>query len=376
MPPRPPPSSTPEAVLLRRLSTIKHIILVLSGKGGVGKSSVSVQLALSLLSLEPNAKIGLLDVDLTGPSLPRMLGLQGHDVHASEDGWIPVYLDLRQPQDGERSNSKRQALDTSAFGQGGYLAAMSIGFLLSNASESVVWRGPKKNAMIKQFLGQVRWGTLDYLIIDTPPGTSDEHISLLESLRPLLLPPLPKALLLPTLSSLLVSTPQALALLDVSKELSFIRRTELPLLGLIENMSGYVCPHCSEIVGVFGQGGAEDFCRQQEEKKESLVEGEGGGCRFLGRVPIDRELVSLLDQVKDLRVVVEDPLGLGKGEAVGPKAREGGDERMQTGTGKDHTQPIKGTNLVDRYKAIPSFPIVEKIAREVVALIQQQTREA
>ncbi|SGY77269.1 BQ5605_C005g03591 [Microbotryum silenes-dioicae] len=170
MPPRPPPSSTPEAVLLRRLSTIKHIILVLSGKGGVGKSSVSVQLALSLLSLEPNAKIGLLDVDLTGPSLPRMLGLQGHDVHASEDGWIPVYLDLRQPQDGERSNSKRQALDTSAFGQGGYLAAMSIGFLLSNASESVVWRGPKKNAMIKQFLGQVRWGTLDYLIIDTPPG--------------------------------------------------------------------------------------------------------------------------------------------------------------------------------------------------------------
>ncbi|SCZ97114.1 BZ3500_MvSof-1268-A1-R1_Chr4-2g06999 [Microbotryum saponariae] len=377
MPPQPPPSSTPEAVLLRRLSTIKHIILVLSGKGGVGKSSVSVQLALSLLSLDPNAKVGLLDVDLTGPSLPRMLGLQGHDVHASEDGWIPVYLDLRQrPDGGDRSKPKRQDLDTSPFGQGGYLAAMSIGFLLSDASESVVWRGPKKNAMIKQFLGQVRWGTLDYLIVDTPPGTSDEHISLLESLRPLLLPPLPNALPLPTLSSLLVSTPQALALLDVSKELSFIRRTELPLLGLIENMSGYVCPHCSEIVGVFGQGGAEDFCRQQEEKKGSLVEGEGGGCRFLGRVPIDRELVSLLDQVKDLRVVVEAPLGLGKGKAVGQKEGEGEDERMQTGPEKDHAQPIKGTTLVDRYKAIPSFPIVEKIAREVVALIQQQKRTA
>ncbi|SCV69575.1 BQ2448_2595 [Microbotryum intermedium] len=366
MPPRPPPSS-PEAVLLRRLSSIKHIILVLSGKGGVGKSSVSVQLALSLLSLDPNAKIGLLDVDLTGPSLPRMLGLEGHDVHASDDGWIPVYLDLRQAN-GEATLRSRD-LDTSSVGQGGYLAAMSIGFLLRNASESVVWRGPKKNAMIKQFLGQVRWGTLDYLIIDTPPGTSDEHISLLESLRPLLLPPLPNAPPLPTLSSLLVSTPQALALLDVSKELSFIRRTELPLLGLIENMSGYVCPHCSEIVGVFGQGGAEDFCRQQEEKKDSLVQGEGGGCRFLGRIPIDRELVSLLDQVKDVRVVVEDPLGLGKGDGNKELVEEKG---TRNGVDKDQVEPIKGTTLVERYKAIPSFPIVEKIASEVVDLIQQQ----
>lgn len=142
-----------DARLHRRLSQISHILLVLSGKGGVGKSSISVQLALSLLAQNPTARIGLLDVDLTGPSLPRMLGLEGRDVHQSEDGWVPVYLDARGKE-----------------GKGGVLKCMSIGFLLSNSRESVVWRGPKKNAMIRQFLGEVRWGELDYLIIDTPPG--------------------------------------------------------------------------------------------------------------------------------------------------------------------------------------------------------------
>lgn len=145
------PSS--EETLLRRLSTINHILLVLSGKGGVGKSSVSVQLALSLYASNPKLKIGLLDVDLTGPSLPKMLGLEGREVLSSRDGWVPVYLQ------GKPGGTEE-----------GYLACMSIGFLLKNSRESVVWRGPKKNAMIKQFLSQVSWGELDYLIIDTPPG--------------------------------------------------------------------------------------------------------------------------------------------------------------------------------------------------------------
>lgn len=144
-----------EARLLRRLSQISHILLVLSGKGGVGKSSLSVQLALSLLARSPNSRIGILDIDLTGPSLPRMLGLEGRDVHQSEDGWVPVYLDA-----------------SDGAGGGGVLKAMSMGFLLKDSRESVVWRGPKKNAMIRQFLGEVRWGELDYLIIDTPPGES------------------------------------------------------------------------------------------------------------------------------------------------------------------------------------------------------------
>lgn len=185
-------------------------------------------------------------------------------------------------------------------------------------------------------------------------GTSDEHISLLETLRPLLVPR-PIVPHLPTLSSLLVSTPQALALLDVSKELSFVRRTQLPLLGLIENMSGYVCPHCSDIVGVFGQGGGEDFCRREEERKDSAVEGEGGGCRFLGRIPIDRELVGLLDDVGGVAPTVsgEDAGKLLEGDAgavAGPKRK----------------------TLVERYMEIPSFRIVKELIVKVVDLIDEQ----
>ena len=141
--------------IARRLKTIKHVIVVCSGKGGVGKSSVSAQLALSLYGSSPTARVGILDVDLTGPSIPRMLGLDGHGVHQSSDGWVPVYAD----------------------GPAGRLACMSVGFLLKSKGDSVVWRGPKKNAMIRQFLGDVRWGELDYLVIDTPPGASSRLIS-------------------------------------------------------------------------------------------------------------------------------------------------------------------------------------------------------
>ncbi|GAA5986345.1 hypothetical protein JCM5350_002987 [Sporobolomyces pararoseus] len=320
-----------EATLLRRLTSIKHVLLVLSGKGGVGKSSVSVQMALSLLASDPKLKIGLLDVDLTGPSLPRMLGIEGKEVLSSRDGWVPVYLDTGEEE-------------------GGKLACMSIGFLLKNSKESVVWRGPKKNAMIKQFLGQVSWGELDYLIIDTPPGTSDEHISLLETLRPLLVEPPADSPPLPTLSSLLVSTPQALALLDVSKELSFVRRTKLPLLGLIENMSGYVCPHCGDVVGIFGQGGGESFCKLENEKQGDEYE---GGCRFLGRVPIDRELVALLDDVAE-----NGNAGLlEEGETRTPRPQRG-EEGKKT--------------LVERYREIPSFKVVKSLAEDVKKLIEEQ----
>jgi Mrp family chromosome partitioning ATPase len=141
-------SMSVESPVTRRLGQVKHILLVLSGKGGVGKSSVAAQLALSLHAADKSAKIGLLDVDLTGPSIPRMLGLDRHPVHQSSSGWVPVYAD----------------------GSEARLACMSVGFLLKSKDDSVVWRGPKKNAMIRQFLSDVRWGALDYLIIDTPPG--------------------------------------------------------------------------------------------------------------------------------------------------------------------------------------------------------------
>jgi Mrp family chromosome partitioning ATPase len=170
-------SEAQDAKLYSRLTQICHLLLVLSGKGGVGKSSVSVQLALSLLAIDPTLRIGLLDVDLTGPSLPRMLGMEGRDVHMSREGWVPVYLDARGPSTSSSSSSSTASTSTATENGdrksgSGILACMSIGFLLKNSRESVVWRGPKKNAMIKQFLAEVRWGELDYLIIDTPPGPS------------------------------------------------------------------------------------------------------------------------------------------------------------------------------------------------------------
>jgi Mrp family chromosome partitioning ATPase len=142
-------TSAPEDTPIgRRLRDVKQIIIVCSGKGGVGKSSVSAQLALSLHARSPSARVGILDVDLTGPSIPRMLGVARGAVVQSSDGWVPVYAD------GARAR----------------LAVMSVGFLLKGAADSVVWRGPKKHAMIRQFLADVRWGALDFLVIDTPPG--------------------------------------------------------------------------------------------------------------------------------------------------------------------------------------------------------------
>ncbi|KAG2350858.1 P-loop containing nucleoside triphosphate hydrolase protein [Suillus weaverae] len=242
-----------ETPVSRRLKSVKHIIIVCSGKGGVGKSSVSAQLALSLHASSPSARVGVLDVDLTGPSIPRMLGLDGHGVHQSSDGWVPVYAD--------------------AFGDGEpRLACMSVGFLLKKKGDSVVWRGPKKNAMIRQFLSDVRWGELDYLVVDTPPGTSDEHLSLIEHLAPVH----------SRLSAVIVTTPQAVALLDAMKCLSFTRAVALPVLGLIENMSGYVCPCCGDVSNVFSTGGGVEMAIRE-------------GVPFLGSMPIDTELVTLLD---------------------------------------------------------------------------------
>lgn len=145
--------STAVSDVKQRLAGVKHKLLVLSGKGGVGKSTVACQLAFALAS--KGYQVGLLDVDITGPSVPRMLGLLGQEVHQSAAGWSPVYVDDN-------------------------LGVMSIGFMLPNADDAIIWRGPKKSGIIKQFLVDVQWGELDYLIIDTPPGTSDEHISIVQ----------------------------------------------------------------------------------------------------------------------------------------------------------------------------------------------------
>jgi Mrp family chromosome partitioning ATPase len=170
-----------------KLKGVKNVILVLSGKGGVGKSTVSTQLALTLAQDE-DTDVGLLDIDICGPSVPRMLSLEGQDVHRSNTGWSPVYLEDN-------------------------FAVMSIGFMLPNKDDPVIWRGPRKDGLIRQFLTDVMWEDLDYLIIDTPPGTSDEHISIVQYLKETNM-----------LGAVIVTTPQEVALLDVRKEVNFAKK--------------------------------------------------------------------------------------------------------------------------------------------------------
>jgi Mrp family chromosome partitioning ATPase len=170
-----------------RMASVKHKILVLSGKGGVGKSTFAAQLAFSL-AME-GKQVGLLDIDICGPSIPRMLGLVGHEVHQSASGWSPVYV-----QDN--------------------LAVMSVGFMLPSKDDAVIWRGPRKNGLIKQFLTDVVWSELDYLIVDTPPGTSDEHISIVQYLKSCNVD-----------GAVIVTTPQEVSMADVRKEINFCRKT-------------------------------------------------------------------------------------------------------------------------------------------------------
>lgn len=166
------------------------------------------------------------------------------------------------------------------------LGCMSIAFLLKDRGDSVVWRGPKKDGMIRQFLAEVRWGALDYLVVDTPPGTSDEHISLLTHLHPLFARALPP-------QAVLITTPQQTALNDTLKSLSFTRKLALPVLGIVENMSGYVCPCCGEVSDVFSSGGGREMASDH-------------GVGYLGAVPIDTKLVAMLDDVVEGKVDVEE----------------------------------------------------------------------
>ena len=204
-----------KAVLQNSLSNVSHVILVLSGKGGVGKSTVSTQLAQSLSSR--GYSVGLLDVDICGPSIPRMAGVVGQTVHQSQQGWEPVYANPN-------------------------LAVMSISFLLEEGDAAVVWRGPRKNGLIKQFLTETDWGVggLDYLIIDTPPGTSDEHISIVQYLndaRPMISDG-NNGNKSGASGAIVVTTPEEVSMADVRKELNFCKKTSVPVLGIVENMSG------------------------------------------------------------------------------------------------------------------------------------------
>jgi Mrp family chromosome partitioning ATPase len=222
----------------RRMCQIGMKLLVLSGKGGVGKSTVAANLAASLALA--GKSVGLLDVDIHGPSIPKLMGLEHDKPLMNGQSIVPVEV--------------------------GTLKVMSIGFILERAEDCVIWRGPMKFGVIQQFLKDVEWGPLDYLVIDSPPGTGDEPLSVAQLIgRPA--------------GAILVTTPQDLAVADVRRSVSFCKALSLPIVGIIENMSGLVCPHCKEMIPLFKTGGGEALAREMN-------------VPFLGSIPIDPEIVA------------------------------------------------------------------------------------
>jgi len=216
---------------------VKHVIMVLSGKGGVGKSTVSVNLAYALSA--HGKKVGLLDLDMHGPNVPKMLGIEDHKLSVMGDHIEPVHVT-------------------------GMLSVISMAFLLPDTSTPIIWRGPMKMAAIQQFLGEVNWGSLDYLVVDLPPGTGDEALTIVQ--------------LAPNVrGAVIVTTPQDVATLDARKSARFIEKLGLPVIGVIENMSGMLCPHCGVEIDLFGKGGGKKLADELR-------------VPFLGSIPLDIEM--------------------------------------------------------------------------------------
>lgn len=223
-------------------ATLGRKLVVLSGKGGVGKSTVAANLAMSLA--HAGHRTGLLDIDVHGPSIPRMVGLS-RARPMSGDGWI------------------------APVSRGANLRVMSLGFFMPDPEQAVIWRGPVKMGLIRQFLTDVRWGELDYLVVDCPPGTGDEPLSVMQ-------------LLGPDAEAVIVTTPQGIALDDVRRSVGFCRELGNPILGMVENMGGYVCPRCGELTPLFPAGGGELLARHE-------------GISFLGRIPLHPDLTTAAD---------------------------------------------------------------------------------
>lgn len=231
--------------ITERMRHIKNKIVILSGKGGVGKTTVAVNLATSLAW--QGHTVGILDADIHGPDVPKMLDLEGARMIGGDKGLEPVIGPLN-------------------------ILTVSMEFLLQNADTPIIWRGPLKMRVISEFLSKVNWGTLDYLIIDLPPGTGDESLSIMQ--------------LLPDLDGIIiVTTPQEVALLDSRKAANMVRQMNIPILGLIENMSGFHCPHCGEVTNIFGKGGGKNAAKELN-------------LFFLGDLPFDHRVMLLSDEGK------------------------------------------------------------------------------
>ncbi|XP_065578746.1 cytosolic Fe-S cluster assembly factor nubp1-A-like [Artemia franciscana] len=234
------------------LKNVKSKILILSGKGGVGKSTVSCMLARAF-ARNQDCAVGLMDIDICGPSIPRIMGAEGEQIHQSGSGMSPVFVEEN-------------------------LSVMSIGFMLPSVDDAVIWRGPKKNGLIKRFLKDVDWESLDYLLVDTPPGTSDEHLSIVQYLKPAGLN-----------GAVVVTTPQEVSLLDVRKEINFCKQTGIPVIGVVENMSIFVCPKCKTKSSIFPAttGGGERLAMDM-------------GVPFLGKIPLDPRIGHACDEGRNL----------------------------------------------------------------------------
>ncbi len=220
--------------IARRMTKIKHKIAVMSGKGGVGKSTMAVNIAASLS--KKGYKTGILDVDIHGPNVPKMLNIGKKDLKINEDGILPVEI-------------------------GENLKVMSSQFLLSDENSPIIWRGPKKTAAIRQFLSDVSWDDLDMLVIDCPPGTGDEHLTILQSI--------------PSIDGIImVTTPHIVSLDDVEKSINMAKSLKIRVLGIIENMSGLICPECEAEIPIFGNGGGSEIASKT-------------GMRLLGSIPIE-----------------------------------------------------------------------------------------
>ncbi|RMF89646.1 MAG: ATP-binding protein [Methanobacteriota archaeon] len=231
--------------ILENLKRIRHKIVVMSGKGGVGKSTVAANLAIALA--KKGRKVGLLDMDLTGPNIPKMLGVEDARLFGSEEGILPV-----------------KVMDN--------LHVISSAYMLPHKEMAIIWRGPMKIGAIQQLLAQVYWGELDYLIIDLPPGTSDEPLSVAQSIPE-------------TDGAVIVTTPQEVSLLDIYKSMNFAEKLKMKIIGIIENMSGFVCPHCGERSDIFKSGGGKAAAERYK-------------VPFLGSIPIDPKIVEDADAGK------------------------------------------------------------------------------
>jgi ATP-binding protein involved in chromosome partitioning len=231
----------------RRMDAVKHKILVLSGKGGVGKSTVAANLAVSLA--QTGCKVGLLDIDIHGPNVPQLLGLEGQALGRKGGALVPVAFDEN-------------------------LKVMSIAFLLHSEQDAVIWRGPMKHGVIREFLANVEWGDLDYLVVDSPPGTGDEPLSIAQ-------------LIDKPDGAVIVTTPQDLALSDVRRSIKFCEALGLHVIGIVENMGSFACPHCGEKTDIFGSGGGRRLASEF-------------GAPLLGSIPLDPSVVASGDTGKPL----------------------------------------------------------------------------